>query len=489
MSLPTNTTGAPPRARLAPPATRDTGGLDDTPAGLTDRDALLAHLGRDVIHASRTRNFAHAYYTDKEGKRRPRMYRVDSEAFTRCQYAMLTTKQYAAVLVVDIDVPGEPGGHPANLAPNVRRALHDLHARNLGPSWVGINPQNGKAQAIWLIDPVYADATGKSRHMALLAAASRTLGGLLDHDPHFSHRFSRSPFYAGDDPTAYRWYCQHKRVNRLADLLKEVRDMADLPQHEKNPSQQFTSGRELITAVKTRREQAQAFKALAQDVENELVDGLEKYDPELIDGVRVLWIDQGRAARDETAFRHALKTAHRLRNNGQRMTDAAIIDAYEHAYNVAHRVGHDGRPNEMPPMRDRQTMARRVRGYATQSGNAPYTPSVAAGRATTTERKALATMGRKGGQRAAERWQTDPQGEYAKAQRGKLKEANSKRKTNATADRFEIASWFMKGKAETAEWPLISEAMEEFGVSRDTVKRALNTAGIRLPRGRRPHPK
>ena len=30
----------------------DTGGLDDTPAGYTDRDALRDHLGRQVIHGS-----------------------------------------------------------------------------------------------------------------------------------------------------------------------------------------------------------------------------------------------------------------------------------------------------------------------------------------------------------------------------------------------------------------------------------------------------
>ena len=82
------------------------------------------------------------------------------------------------------------------------------------------------------------------------------------------------------------------------------------------------------------------------------------------------------------------------------MADAAIIDAYEHAYNTAQRFGADGRDNEMPPMRDRQTMARRVRGYVTQSGTSVYTSSRTAGRATTSERKALSTMGRRGGQRS-----------------------------------------------------------------------------------------
>lgn len=473
-------------ACVASPAQRDCGGLDDTPAGYNDRDALLAHLGRDVIHASHTRDFAKAYYTDKDGKLCPRMYRVETETFAKCQYAVLTNKQYAAVLVVDIDQRGETGGHPSNLAAPVRTSLRALIEHNVGPAWVGINPQNGKAQAIWLIDPVYADESGESRHMRLLARTSRTLGEYLGHDPNFSHRFSRSPFYTGDDPTAYRWYCQHKRVHRLADLLKEVRTVADLPQHEQQQRQRFTSGRELINAVKARREEAEAFQALAQDVESELADGLEKYDPELIDGVRVLWISQGRAARDETAFRHALKTGHRLRAAGQRMTDAAIIDAYEHAYNTAQRYGADGRDNEMPPMRDRQTMARRVRGYVTQSKNGSYTSASAPGRATSTERKALATMGRKGGQKAAERWKTDPNGDYATRQRDVLGSANRKRAAGGRSRAHQIAAFFDDHYAQTGHYPTVQEASQEHGVSARTVQRALAKAGIDLGSGGRP---
>lgn len=180
--------------------TRDTGGLDDTPAGANDRDALLDHLGHSALHASVSRQFSRAYIRTKDGVSRPRLYRPASEAFKRCQYVMLTTKQYAAVLVVDIDMPGERGGHPADLAPEVRFNIAWLIEQGIGPAWVGINPVSGKAQAIWLIDPVYTGKSGKSRHMNLLAATSRALGDLLDHDPHFSHRFSRSPFYEGDDP-------------------------------------------------------------------------------------------------------------------------------------------------------------------------------------------------------------------------------------------------------------------------------------------------
>ena len=52
-------------------------------------------------------------------------------------------------------------------------------------------------------------------------------------------------------------------------------------------------------------------------------------------------------------------------------------------------------------MRDRQTMARRVRGYVTQSKSEAYSGSSTPGKATSSERKALATMGRRGGQKAS----------------------------------------------------------------------------------------
>ena len=177
-----------------------------------------------------------------------------------------------------------------------------------------------------------------------------------------------------------------------------------------------------------RREEAEAFRALAKDVESELAGDLDRYDPELIDGVRLRWISQGVAARDETAFRHALKVGHRLRARGERLTDAAIIDAYEHAYEVAQIHGGAGRVREMPAMRDRLTMARRVRGYVTQSSrkSPSYGVSGGAGRVTSAQRKALATMGRRGGLKAAQRWK-DRDSNYAQAQLKKLHQANERR--------------------------------------------------------------
>lgn len=377
-------------------AAADTGGLEDTPASILDRERLLQHLGRDVLHGCVGRDFSKAYFRTQDGTTAPRMYRTDSEQLRRCQYVKLTHPQYSAVLVVDVDQPGSAGGHPSNLNAYVRDVVRSLVEHGIGPAWVGINPESGKAQMIWLIDPVYADKAGSSSPMKLLAATSRVLGGLLDGDPHFAHGFSRSPFYTGNAPGAYRWYPQHHRVLRLGDLVKNARDLAGLDPHETTPAQkQFSSGRELIEAVKARREEAEAFRALAQDVESELAGDLDRYDPELIDGVRLRWISEGVAARDETAFRHALKIGHRLRARGERLTDAAIIDAYEHAYEVAQSHGGAGRVREIPAMRDRLTMARRVRGYVTQSSrkSSSYGVSGGAGRATSAQRKALATMG------------------------------------------------------------------------------------------------
>lgn len=461
-------------SRLRP----DCAGLDDTPASTIDRDKLLAHLGRTALHGSISRNFKGAYrlVVDKEtGKKRsvPNLYRIDSEKLGRCEYVMLTSKQYASVMVIDVDQVGKAGGHPENLNSYVKGIIWTLVQHGIGPAWAGINPISGKAQFIWLIDPVYAGKNIESRNMQLLKATSHELGELLDHDPHFAHRFSRSPFYTGKSTEAYRWYCQHDRVIRLQDFLRQVREMAGQSQHVKNKRQQFSSGRELINAVKTRREEAQAFKTLADDVENEINEELEQYDPELIDGVRVRWISQGVAARDETAFSHALKIGHRLRKAGQRLTDAAIIDAYEHAYNVAQQQGSAGRDSEMPPMRDRQTMARRVRGYVTQSKTNTSLGASAPGRVTSSERKALATMGRKGGQKAAQRWKTDPEGQYAQNQLQKLKKTHRKKRVEGQTTRAKIQALIGEAYVQTGEVLTRKQIVDETGLSRATVTRHL----------------
>src|SRR5699024_2473249 len=118
--------------------------------------------------------------------------------------------------------------------------------------------------------------------------------------------------HRSNDPTAYHWHCQHSQIIRLADLIHEVRTMNS--QNTRQPArqpEQYASGRERIDAAQAARKAAQTL----HELEAELPTTAEVAPAAsgLSDGVRVSWINQHRAARDETAFRHALVTAHRLR--------------------------------------------------------------------------------------------------------------------------------------------------------------------------------
>ena len=233
--------------------------------------------------------------------------------------------------------------------------------------------------------------------------------------------------------------------------------------------------------MRTRREQAQQARELLASLDGDLPSA-DALDGDRIDGVKVLWVTSGRAARDETAFRHALATAYQLREAGKKMTDAAIIDAYERAYNVAQAVGADHREPEMPPMRDRLTMARRVRGYVlgNKRPNGSGTSLGGAGSATARERKALATMGRKGGQKAAERWK-DRNSNYAQEELAKLRRVHRKNRVKGQTTRARIQTVVGQSYVETGRVPTRKEVMRETGLSESTVKRhlrALRSEGL-----------
>src|SRR5699024_9729107 len=178
----------------------------------------------------------------------------------------------------------------------------------------------------------------------------------------------------------------------LGTLTQVVRDMNPHPPEERlGASQQFASGRERILAARRSTQQAQTLKALNEELAS--VEELAPASAGVIDGVRVIWITQGqRAARDETAFRHALATGQRLESQGEPLRDTKLTAAYERAYNVAQAVGADNRQPTSPPMRARLTMARRVRAYVTQGITEP-TQSNRSTRQSSAGRKALATMG------------------------------------------------------------------------------------------------
>ena len=263
----------------------------------------------------------------------------------------MTDPHFAAFATADIDTPGTPGGSINNLHPDVLAILTKMRQLQAAPGWIGINPTNGKAQLIWAIDPVYSDGdpTKPNRPMKLLKRVQHGLTELLNGDTAFAHGFMRNPLYSGPNPNAYRWNCYPFRIHKLKDLeamLEQLGALTTAPDKTPTPAK---TGTDLILQAKANRERAQRMRALSDELDGLSVEELERHAPSYIQGVRVLYDAAGTPQRDETAFRHALKTAHRAHKRGQRLKDNLIIDAYEHAYRIAHAQDTLGRPDETPP--------------------------------------------------------------------------------------------------------------------------------------------
>ncbi|MCS4489391.1 hypothetical protein N7326_00140 [Corynebacterium sp. ES2794-CONJ1] len=110
---------------------------------------------------------------------------------------------------------------------------------------------------------------------------------------------------------------------------------------------------------------------------------------------------------------------------------------------MAQSHGGAGRPGDKPPVSDRLTIARRVRGYVTTSSSPDYQGHSASEKATSSERKALATMRHKGCKKAAECWENDPNGEDTKAARKKLQAANAPRQSQGKGTRGRVLATAM----------------------------------------------
>src|SRR5699024_4841100 len=241
-------------------------------------------------------------------------------------------------------------------------------------------------------------------------------------------------------------------------------------------SQQFASGRERILAARRATQQAQTLKILNEELAS--VEELAPASTGVIDGVRVIWITQGqRAARDETAFRHALTTGHRLKPQGEPLKHNKLIDAYERAYNIAQAVGADNRQPNIPPMRDRLTMARRVRAYVTQ-GITESTQTNPRTRQSSAGRKALATMGRRGGKQSAKRWQDPAHKDYQEAARAPLEKANQQHRYSTDENKARIQLLVSSYRRQGVNPPTTKEMAAELGLTVRRVQQLRKELGI-----------
>ncbi|WP_190870402.1 replication initiation protein [Dermabacter vaginalis] len=389
----------------------------------------------------------------------------------------MTDPHFAAFAAADIDTPGTPGGSINNLHPDVLAILTKMRQLHAAPGWIGINPTNGKAQLIWAIDPVYSDGdpTKPNRPMKLLKRVQHGLNELLNGDKAFAHGFMRNPLYSGPNPNAYHWHAISNRIHKLKDLEHMLQEWDVLDADPATAPARKKTGTELILQAKANRERAQQMRALSNELDGLSIEELEQIDPSYIEGVRVLYDAAGVPQRDETAFRHALKTAHRLHKRGQRLKDNLIIDAYEHAYRIAHAQDTLGRPDEMPPMRDRLTMARRVRAYVTtnKTGKVAGTGLSSTQHVTPVERNALRTFGSRGGKATVQRRANNP--EEREPLRKGWEKANMQRQRQAKASKAEVLAFLSKQIAESGTQPTRREVMDEFNLSESTAKRYIRT--------------
>ena len=83
----------------------------------------------------------------------------------------------------------------------------------------------------------------------------------------------------------------------------------------------------------------------------------------------------------------------------------------------------------------------------------------------------MATMGRRGGKKAAERWETDPEGEYAQGRRAVMEKTHRKKRVQGQTSRAKIQALIGQAYVETRKLPTRKEIMAETGFSEATVKR------------------
>ena len=248
------------------------------------------------------------------------------------------------------------------------------------------------------------------------------------------------------------------------------------------------TGRELIAQAEHNRKQAENWRKLAQELDGMSIEQLEANDPDLIQGVRLVYMNSGTIARDVTAFRHALKIAYRLRKAGQRLSDNAVIDAYIHAYTVAQDIDKTGRAPEIPDLKSLQTLARRVRAYVTHNSTQTKqtTPGLSTYQYTTpAEKSVLRTFGKRGAKVSNQRRWADKDSDLAKKSLAPLTQANQRRAAEGKTTQARVMLYVSQQFAETGSYPTVGEIMEDVSCSRRTVQYALKKLGIVLPTGRK----
>lgn len=104
---------------------------------------------------------------------------ADGRPMSAFPFVQINPKSHVNFLVVDVD-------HEDALV----RLLHPAVPE---PHWIIENPQNGHAQAGWMIDPVNAGPDARPAPVRYAESIQRSLDRLVDADPHFTRGLVRNP--------------------------------------------------------------------------------------------------------------------------------------------------------------------------------------------------------------------------------------------------------------------------------------------------------
>ena len=100
-------------------------------------------------------------------------------------------------------------------------------------------------------------------------------------------------------------------------------------------------------------------------------------------------------------------------------------------------------------------------------------------------RKALSTLGARGGEASAQRWTDPTQADYQEAARKPLAAANEQRQTSARGTHLGIAASFLTSYSDTrAHGPQSRRAPQSSEPVAPAILRALKAANVKLPTGR-----
>jgi len=93
-------------------------------------------------------------------------------------------------------------------------------------------------------------------------------------------------------------------------------------------------------------------------------------------------------------------------------------------------------------------------------------------------------MGRKGGQKAAQRWENDPEGEYAQRELNKLHKANRRRAMSGELLETRVKMAILDARAQGVKDPSTKALAQELGVSVSRIKQLRQRLGLQAKRGR-----